>query len=517
MYKWIKFPTTESEYFKKLENKKIIFKDLQKDNVANFVILIGKNGSGKTTLLNWVKKISGWWNHKFCIEGISQIVLTDNFDNCCTNNFVYVSCCKNNVNYCLELLPFDNLGLFPDEYNEETFSKACHLEKIFVNDKKLVNITIKDFYKKINEWDTVIEPKEKEYIFEADEIVSKNYKKLKVIKSKIEKKYFEKQKEMLNDLKNANKWLPENKKIDPHSIESDFQKIANEFGKVTNLYIYPNTENMNLNIKIKDNDKCNIISFENLSSGQLKLLLILFEIIEVRLFDKNKRLFLFIDEIENSFYPEQQEKFIQYLIELSKELNQEKTEHQFFITTHSPFILKNFLNKERVAILDMEKIDDTNEISDIRKNYNYLLLSENGKLSYDGVSYHYYNVITPSYYLSLFEKLKIKICQMKDKDDMDCNQIDDWLNEKTEIKKTIYVGVRLNYQTILVRLRHLLAHGKNNEEEYKYFCKNKKEFENKNETNKFYTKFNNDLENLLKENIELIIKCLSDKKIWNNN
>ena len=136
-------------------------------------------------------------------------------------------------------------------------------------------------------------------------------------------------------------------------------------------------------------------------------------------------MFLFIDEIENSFYPEQQEKFIQYLIELSKELNQEKTEHQFFITTHSPFILKNFLNKERVAILDMEKIDDTNEISDIRKNYNYLLLSENGKLSYDGVSYHYYNVITPSYYLSLFEKLKIKICQIKDKDDMDCNQIDD--------------------------------------------------------------------------------------------
>ena len=58
-----------------------------------------------------------------------------------------------------------------------------------------------------------------------------------------------------------------------------------------------------------------------------------------------------------------------------------------------------------------------------------------------------------------------------------------------------------------------MAHGKNNEEEYKYFCKNKKEFENKNETNKFYTKFNNDLENLLKENIELIIKCLSDKKI----
>ena len=122
--------------------------------------------------------------------------------------------------------------------------------------------SIQNFYKKINEWDTDIEPKEKEYIFEADEIISKNYEKLKDIKSKIEKKYFEKQKEMLNDLNNANKWLPENKKIDPHSIESDFQKIANEFGKVTNLYIYPNTENMNLNIKIKDNDKCNIISWK---------------------------------------------------------------------------------------------------------------------------------------------------------------------------------------------------------------------------------------------------------------
>ena len=109
----------------------------------------------------------------------------------------------------------------------------------------------------------------------------------------------------------------------------------------------------------------------------------------------------------------QQEKITTFLIELSEELSSHNVNHQFFIATHSPFVIKNFLNQRNAKIIDVEKNGENIENSD-------KILLDKDKLSYDEINYLYYGIATTSYYLLLFEKLKILICQdqKKDKDDM---------------------------------------------------------------------------------------------------
>ena len=155
----------------------------------------------------------------------------------------------------------------------------------------------------------------------------------------------------------------------------------------------------------------------------------------------------------------------------------------------------------------------------IKKSENKKLLLDENEQSYDEINYLYFDMIASSYYLSLFEKMKIKICLIKRKDEMTFDEIDEWLDEKNKSKKTIVVKCskknnnnEINKQTVLVRLRHLLAHGKKNEEEYKYYVDNKDNelFKKEEKTRCFYEKFDNDFEKLLRECVE------SNKKnnIW---
>ena len=324
------------------------------------------------------------------------------------------------------------------------------------------------------------------------------------IKNKIEQ-YLWKHKDFVISQEKNNSVLPKNKQVDPNFLETDFKKITNALYELTNLRVSYNKENYKLTIK---EDGQNIdCDFEKLSSGQQKLLLIWFQILEIKLSNKVKDFLLFIDEIENSFYPKQQEKITTFLIDLSKELSHRNINHQFFIATHSPFVIKNFLNHNNTRIVDVEKNGENIEIS------NEILLDKN-KLSYDEINYLYYGIVTTNYYLSLFEKLKVKICEKIKKDDMNCAEIDSWLHNNSVITKTIRVINSKNnkdeemYQTILVRFRHLLAHGMKNESEYKNYCihKNDEVFKDETETNNFYKKFDDNPEELLKENIELIRK-----------
>ena len=195
-------------------------------------------------------------------------------------------------------------------------------------------------------------------------------------------------------------------RIDPQHLQTDFKKITCEFSKITNLYFSTKIKDSeNIDILITTNKGKQPIAFENLSSGQRKLLIIIFQILEVRLFDGDKRLFLFIDELENSFYPKQQEKIVKYLIDLSKDFRKQNIEHQFFISTHSPFILKNFLkNSDDKAIINVENNENIEKSKDKK-----LLLNGDNISSYDEISYLYYDIPTTSYYISLYETLDWRI------------------------------------------------------------------------------------------------------------
>lgn len=217
----------------------------------------------------------------------------------------------------------------------------------------------------------------------------------------------------------------------------------------------------------------------------------------------NEHIFL-IDEPENSLYPHEQEELTNFLLENSAD---RRKKHQFFIATHSPFVLKRFLNDKDTVIIDVENGENLKK-SEKKK----LLLIHDNIVSYDEIIYLYFGIATSGYYLSLFEKLKSKITGIEKKDQIKFSEVDEWLYKRKKIEKTIFLG--LNHkgensrQTELVRLRHLLGHGNEGEEEYKYYVDNKELFKKEEKTSRFYERYNNNFEELLRESIETIRKLI---------
>ncbi len=124
-----------------------------------------------------------------------------------------------------------------------------------------------------------------------------------------------------------------------------------------------------------------------------------------------------IDEPENSLYPSEQIKLINFFIENSQKRTRN---HQFFIATHSPFIIKNFLNRNDAVIINVETGENI-----LKSEKKKLLLNDNN-ISYDEISYLYYDIITSSYYISLYEELKNKVgCESY-------KEMDDWLKENKD-------------------------------------------------------------------------------------
>ena len=335
---------------------------------------------------------------------------------------------------------------------------------------------------------------------------------LDIVKEEIKRKYFNEYLELEKKLQDVNKVSEESKRQNINSLETNFKLLVDELYRITKIRISIKENNEKIKkIIISENDDTNY-DFSSLSSSQKKLLVIWFKIIEIMLFQKNKcnGLLLFVDEIDNSLSPKWQEKFMDLLISLSKELNDKKITHQFFISTHSPSILKNLLNSNNVAIINVK------EGINIKNSDDKKILLNNKKISYDEIVYLYYDIVTPSYYLSLFEKLKSKISQIENKD-VNCKYVDDWLNQKAKIEKNIWYEKnddgKSNYQTKLVRFRHLLVHGEENEEGYKNYSNNKEEI-NEKITNDFYNRYGdkNNFEQLLKEQIEIIRKILINWK-----
>ena len=120
--------------------------------------------------------------------------------------------------------------------------------------------------------------------------------------------------------------------------------------------------------------------------------------------DSNKtNINFFLDEIENSLCPNEQVLITKKIINDTTEINQGQKICQFFIATHSPFIFKNFLNRNDTVIINVETGENI-----LKSEEKKLLLDENNNVSYDEISYLYYDIPTPNYYNSLYEKLEWK-------------------------------------------------------------------------------------------------------------
>ncbi len=105
-----------------------------------------------------------------------------------------------------------------------------------------------------------------------------------------------------------------------------------------------------------------------------------------------KKLIIFIDELELHLHPKIQKDFVNFLLETSNEC-------QVFITTHSPLLVKEFMRNEYVSIFWFKK--ENNEVKHISKTDLRL-----NSLSSNEINFIAFDLETEEYHNELYEELK---------------------------------------------------------------------------------------------------------------
>lgn len=432
--------------------------------IAKFVLLIGKNGSNKTSLLILIARL---FDNLVLAQNYNHLLIHDNKD---FSGWPNVKMCLNDQS--IYFYPRKLIGSLDSNQIFDYNAKNLHWRVFFENKKQ--SILPQYLY---------ITPS----AYGDDNKITQNWQELctqEYKEGQMRKKY-ELQKNSYKDNSYS-----ENKINDVDHLDTlgNLTIWLEKKGIHMSLDHYANIVNCSFNVG------GNFREIKQLPSG------IKHQIILRWVMSAHCEYIFLLDEPENSLYPCEQQDLINFYIKNSQD---RLKKHQFFIATHSPFILKNFLNRNDVAIINMENGENI-KISENKK----LLLINNGNVSYDEINYLYFDIITPSYYLSLFEKLKTEICRTnKIEDDMKYTEIDDWLKNDAKNRTDICtIKCEKAEQTILVRLRHLLAHGIKNEKEYKYYQDQKNKgneiFDEK--TREFYKNLDDNFEGIIKKNIELI-------------
>lgn len=507
LFNWICFPKFgKDKCFKKLVGKKFTFtipNGLYK--TASIVVLLGENGTGKSTLLNCLEIVFDTLNNDIKrIINMEKTSYPSYFDNdntknkindyCNYHNFLYANFYIDRERYCCfrynlleknnkiqsnssEFLSIDyyyyNGSAIPSNYRWQRVPTPVIFPNspIFFSSSPITHSS--PHHDSSNAWN--------EKNMDYDKTISLFFKdsedyfaKLETIKSEIEEKYFKNYLEMMEKVSDVNKQIAnETERVNINFVKTDFKLLIDELYRITNLNISVDEKNKKFIISENNDIKYDL---NELSSGQKKLLVIWFKIVEIRLFRKDKcaTLLLFIDEIDNSFSPKWQEKFTYLLIKLSQDLSNEKITHQFFISTHSPFILKNFLRKERNSDTVIINVENGKNIREDKK----LLLNDNGDISYDAISYDeisylYYDVVTSNYYISLYEELKSKI------DVESYKEVDNWLIMNKNKINEIIKEKELDKMTLKIKKIKYIKHYKLNNDgeiiEEKQFEQSKKQ------------------------------------------
>lgn len=206
---------------------------------------------------------------------------------------------------------------------------------------------------------------------------------------------------------------------------------------------------------------------EDLSGGELRALALA---INIYMFGQSDNLISLIDEPETNLHPRMQLKFADFY-------TQTKENCQVFIATHSPFIIKSFLEKypNDTLILHFYKKDGKYEISSISSNQ---VLSTTALAE---INYHVFNIPSIEFHICLFDLFHKKIEKQLNKQltitELDnefkkikiftnaINQLqnkDDFSTDKTNLLKVgVFdkTGKRMN-ETLPIYIRNCIDHPK---------------------------------------------------------
>lgn len=103
----------------------------------------------------------------------------------------------------------------------------------------------------------------------------------------------------------------------------------------------------------------------------------------------NKKMIILIDEPELHLHPDVQKKFVDFLLEISKDT-------QVIITTHSPILVKQLMYNEFVKSIVIHSDKTISDISDLKLSY----------LSSNEINYIAFGLATEEYHNELYEEIK---------------------------------------------------------------------------------------------------------------
>ncbi len=182
------------------------------------------------------------------------------------------------------------------------------------------------------------------------------------------------------------------------------------------------------------------ISLSNLGSGYEMIFALLYSFYLAQ--QSGKQLIILIDEPELHLHPTLQERFVEFLLELSKNA-------QVFLSSHSPLLVKQLSENDRVKIRIMES--DGRKVSEIANRVlPYVSANETNYLAF--------NLATEEYHNELYEELKSNHGQSKKYKEFDN---DFFITLKSEPQDSPWRGVD-NQVSIHTFIRNQIHHRNEN-------------------------------------------------------
>lgn len=365
------------------------------DNIndgTGLTTLVGENGCGKTTILDAIAcSLLEYKAESFDISDMNDsnketeitIETNDNFNvksvfpnsSFDAKGFKFVGKTreKSNQNKLLSLIMTDQLYISTDDEKPKQGSPDLRMK-----------VTNSFGTRRFNELDVLYLDKNRLYQTRAG---TYNDTRFDRIMDDFNFQYYKNQ----DNVENLNTLL--NEKIKKELSNKNLEKAINKFKEISGHSLkldfidnYLPFKKANLVVETPSNMQIDLAS---LGSGYEMMFSLIYSFYMSK--QSGKKLIILIDEPELHLHPRLQEKFVDFILEISKE-------SQVILTTHSPLLIKQLAYNENVKNIVLKRDKDVKEFDE--RKLSYISSNETNYLAFDLPSEEYHNEL----YESLMEK-----------------------------------------------------------------------------------------------------------------
>ncbi len=316
--------------------------------------------------------------------------------------------------------------------------------------------------------------------------------------------------DMLQRDNEANDFYKDDESYKKDKYKNFISSFLNEFFGTDKYWIDKNNSSKQVTL-IKNKE----LSIKQASSGEIRALSLITYMLTNNVFTSNDNLLL-LDEPETFMHPKAQMNLANWIKNSEVNNGSKKINYQYFIATHSPFIIKSFLEKfknDTKIIFYSKNIDDKGKMVYSIKTIDKPIYLNSDNISISEINFHVFQIPSNDYFLELYEHLMKKYMMKNNITELSFFDFDkEYL--KTKDNELIQYDISSNgndvEQTSLSRFRHLIAHGGNigTEKGYINYCNNV--FNPTSTTKDFYNKYENEYMELLENQINKLIKYINE-------